>query len=154
MSDSQSPDVSLQFHDVRKMSHAQINKLTKRQLSFALKNAISASEAANDQHQITTDSLKSMISDAVFRVREELLNEQRRLFASLEQKMQKQISEIGDKVNALTSDFEKSCDHLMSVLDAEFQDRMSRRFNVIFMALKRLMHLLMQIPVKLTTKEL
>jgi molybdopterin converting factor small subunit len=86
----------------------------------------------NDQCQITSDSLKNMISDAVFRVRQELLSEQQRLFASLEEKIEKQIGEICRKVNDLTSNFEKNSDHLLNVLDIEFEDRMSRRSNVIF----------------------
>ena len=126
-----SRDVSLSFHDVRKLSHAQINKLTKNQLTYALKNAISSSGSVNDQPQITTESLKNMISDAVSRVREDLLKEQQRLFASLEQKMEKRISEICTKVDTLTNDFEKKCDLFMNAMDAEFEDRMSRRSNVI-----------------------
>jgi len=133
MCDSSPADVSLLFNDVRKMSQAQINKLTKNQLSLALKNAISDSASVKDQPcNITTESLKSMISDAVFSLRQELLNEQQRLFASLEQKIEKRIGEIQDKVNSLQFSFDNNCDKMISVLDAEFEDRLSRRSNVIF----------------------
>ena len=107
MSDSPG-DVSLLFSDVCKMSHAQVNKLNKNQLSLALKNAISASVTMKDQQsQITTESLKNMISDAVFSLRQEFLSDQKRLFASFEQKIEKHISEISEKVNS----FQTSIDY-------------------------------------------
>ena len=82
---SDSPDVSLLFNDVRKMNSSQISKLTKHQLTIALKNAISSTDLANDD-RVTASTLKPMIADAVFQLRQELLSEQQRLLSTFQQK--------------------------------------------------------------------
>lgn len=124
-----SPNVSLLFSDVCKMNASQISRLTKSQLTTALKNAIDSSSEGDCT--ITTDSLKSMLSDAVFQVRRELLSEQQRLFASFEQRFDERISEITEEISTVRRNFKTEQENLMSIVDSELEERLNRRCNLV-----------------------
>jgi hypothetical protein len=128
---SDSPDVSLMFNDVRKMNNSQINKLTKQQLTLALKNAISSSDSICDD-RITASTLKSMMTDAVFQLRQELLSEQQRLLSTFQQKIDAELKSITDKLTALRYELQESQAEVLKNLDAEFEERLSRRSNLVF----------------------
>lgn len=76
-------------------------------MCIALKNAILASEIlAMSDCGITADSSKTMLSDAVLKVRQELLSEEQRLFSSLERKNCQKIHDITEQISILRRSFE------------------------------------------------
>lgn len=126
---AESPATSLLFTDVCKMNATQIGKLTKSQLAVALKNAIESSSGSDGS--ITTDSLKNMLSDAVFQVRKELLSEQQRLFSSLEHKMGEKICKLTEQISTMRRNFEAEQEKLVSIVDSELEERLGRRCNLV-----------------------
>ena len=55
---------------------------------------------------ITAASLKMMLSDAVFQIRQQSLSKQQRLFASLQKKIDKKIDEITEQIFTMKRNFE------------------------------------------------
>jgi len=131
------PDVQVD-PDVRKMSMAQMNKLSKQQLLAALKNVVSSPEPAalDDGHKVSVSSLKTMISEAILQVREDLLFEQRRLFESLEKRMNAEIEKISSKIQSFQQQVRDANEESFKIMDFEIEERLNRRSSVVFFGVK------------------
>ena len=130
-------DSPVSFKNARKMSASQLSKLTKQQLCEALKDAISSagntksSTNSIGQENISLESLKAMISDAVNEVRNDLIKEQKQMFSLLEENLKKRVTDLSDKLTNLENQFNYQFENALSEMEREFADRHQRRMNLV-----------------------
>jgi hypothetical protein len=130
---SNTPDVSLLYEDVRQMNPNQLIKLSKQQLTTALKNAISYNDDRDAAaEKLSPNVLKTMITDVVSQVRHELLLEQQSLISKLQEKIDAQFAKLQSDISSFKMELSHNNQTLYSEIEAEFEDRMNRRRGLIF----------------------
>lgn len=115
------------FSDVRQMSNAQFSKLTKHQLSLALKEAVDFAEKRVDSEtpSISPQMLKSVVTEAVCEIRDDLMRETRRLISELHNSFQVQMR----------NEIQNLKEEIKSELIEEFHKREAKKNNVIIFGL-------------------
>lgn len=122
---------ALSFSDVRGMNLAQFNKLTKQQLSAALKDAVEAAEIRDEQPlniAFSPQMLKSVVAEAVAEIKQDLLRETQRLISAVEEKVQSQLEGVIQKMSRMREE-------MKAELLEENRRRESRKDNVIIFGL-------------------
>lgn len=131
---SDNPGNSLSFQDVKNMSSSQFAKLSKHQLSIALKDAMQATIVKDvpEPKDCYETNLKSLISEAIFEVRRDLLSEQQRLFGLLERRLEERVQKLADQLSVITKEVESQRTTSCSQIENEIYERCQRRSNLIF----------------------
>ena len=114
-------DVTLTFDEARRLSLSQVSKLSKRELTEALKDAI---DSAERKESFTSQSIKTMICEAVQELKKELAAEQMKFLTSLEERLNLQLRELQLTKEVMRNEIE-------SEIMTELNDRQNRRNNLL-----------------------
>lgn len=96
----ETPESSCSFQNIRRLSASQIQKLSKPQLTQALKEAIQiVKDFDTTRDTITAATLKTMLSEAVAEIRQELFAEQEKRFSCFEEKVDNKIRKLSQELS-------------------------------------------------------